>query len=346
MALKPVSNPPNPWRSTHVDWLGEPPPATTQVYLEHARSALSRNDSPDLPFRWGINPYHGCAHACAYCYARPWHEYWDFGAGSDFERKIVVRHGIADRLRETFNKPSWKGETVAFSGITDCYQPLEAHYRLTRACLEVCADFRNPVGIITKGALVRRDLDLLTRLATEARVHVNISLAFADPELCRVIDSGAPSPRVRIETIRQLTDAGISVGLAVAPIIPGLNDDQIVEVLERAREAGATRCFRALVRLNGPVATVFEERVRAGLPLRADKILNGIREMRSGSVEETGFGARMVGSGPRWDMVARLFDTTCRRLGYLSGTEVDGYWSEELRASTTFVRPGSQMTLF
>lgn len=211
--MRPVSNPPNPWNSTHVDWLGDPPPARLTVFEEDARSILSENDSPDVGFRWSVNPYRGCFHACAYCYARPTHQYLGFGAGTDFERRIVAKVNAAALLEQAFNRRSWLGERIAFSGVTDCYQPLEAHYGLTRSCLEVCARFRNPVGIITKGALVRRDVDVLQQLHRTAAVRVHLSIPVADDDTARIIEPGASLPSQRFAAMEALARAGVPVGL-------------------------------------------------------------------------------------------------------------------------------------
>jgi DNA repair photolyase len=195
MKLVPVCNPPNPWASSEVEYLDEIPPARLEVYEDHTREILSHNDSPDLPFRHSVNPYRGCTHACAYCYARPTHEYLGLGAGTDFDRKIVVKPDAAALLREAFERRSWKGELVMFSGVTDCYQPLESTLRLTRACLEVCAEYRNPVAIVTKAPLIERDLDVLTELSRVARVRVAVSIPLWDPDKARAISarvSGTP----------------------------------------------------------------------------------------------------------------------------------------------------------
>src|SRR6266700_3364997 len=188
--MKPValSNPPNPWATTEVEYLEGAPEVRLEVYEDQTRQILAKNDSPDVGFTWSINPYRGCFHGCAYCYARPGHEYLSFGAGTDFERKIVVKPHAPELLREAFAKPSWKGELIAFSGVTDCYQPLEASYRLTRGCLEVCRDFCNPVGVITKSALIRRDADVLGELARTAQARVHMSIAFADNAMARKIE--------------------------------------------------------------------------------------------------------------------------------------------------------------
>lgn len=345
MPPRPIDNPPNPWSSAHVEWLGEPPPATLRVFEERAVDILSENRSPDIPFRYSLNPYRGCQHACAYCYARPTHQYWDFGAGSDFDANIVVKTNAAEKLRERFERRSWQGDVVVFSGNTDCYQPLEASYGLTRACLEVCADYRNPVGIITKSALIRRDIDVLRRLADETALQVTISIPFADKGTARAIEPGAPSPSVRFETIRLLAEAGIEVGVAVAPVIPGLSDSQAVEVLERAAAAGATRAARILLRLPGPVEEVFLARIREKLPLRAAHVESAIRDVRGGALSQTAFGERMSGSGARWRAFEQLFDASARRLGLDTSVDVDPLSNLTVR-SATFRRPTAQLDMF
>src|SRR6187402_3143069 len=194
MLLRPVDNPPNPWASTEVEYLeGDAPAAHLQVLEDRTRNILSKNDSPDIGFTHSVNPYRGCFHACAYCYARPTHQYLDFGAGSDFERKIVVKVNAPELLRKELGRPSWEGDSIVFSGVTDCYQPLEATYKLTQGCLEACLEFENPVGIITKGALIQRDIPLLKQLNEKAGVTVYISLAFADLELARKFEPSTPS---------------------------------------------------------------------------------------------------------------------------------------------------------
>jgi DNA repair photolyase len=312
---RPVSNPPNPWSTTHLSWLGEPPHAELEVFEEEARSVLTENESPDISFRYSVNPYRGCLHGCAYCYARPTHQYLGFGAGTDFDRKIVVKVNAPEALVRDLAKPSFAGGTIAFSGNTDCYQPLEASYGLTRRCLEVCRDSGNTVGVITKGMLVRRDLDILAEMAGRGLASVFVSIPFADDLTARKIEPYASRPSQRFETLRLLSAAGIPAGIAVAPVIPGLNDRDIPALLEEARAAGARSAFMVLLRLPAEVLPVFEERLREEFPLRAEKVLNGIRDVRGGKLNESRFGARMQGTGPRWEAIERLFDLHVNRLG-------------------------------
>lgn len=310
-----VSNPPNPWAEGHVEWFGEPPEIELQVYEEQARSILTENESPDIPFQYSVNPYRGCYHGCAYCYARPTHEYLDFGAGTDFERRIVVKANAPELLYDRLRDPDWTREPITFSGVTDCYQPLEQSYEVTRECLEVCAEIGNPVCIVTKGALVRRDIDILQQLGEAAPVRVYVSIPFADDEVGRAVEPHATLASQRFETLQQLSEAGIPTGVAVAPIIPGLNDSSIPEILERAAEAGAKYAFHVLLRLPGSVEPVFIERLREEFPDRANRVLSALREMRGGELNVSEFGDRMVGQGPRWEIVASLFETHCKRLG-------------------------------
>jgi DNA repair photolyase len=311
----PVANPPNPWASTSVEYLEGAPELKLQVYEDQSRGILAKNDSPDLGFTYSVNPYRGCFHACAYCYARPSHEYLSFGAGTDFDRKIVVKLRAAALLRAAFAKKSWKRQIVMFSGVTDCYQPLEASYRLTRACLEVCAEAANPVAVITKAPLVERDIDVLQSLARVASAHVVLSVPIWDPERARAVEPFVATPARRMRSVRALAEAGISVGVNVAPIIPGLNDEEIPKVLAAARDAGATSAGCSLLRLPGSVAQVFEERMRAAMPLRVDRILHRIRETRGGALNDSRFGVRGRGEGPYATAIRALFVVTATRLG-------------------------------
>ncbi len=308
-----VSNPPNPWVDGHVEWLGEPPEVELKVYEEESASILSTNESPDLPFSYSVNPFRGCFHGCAYCYARRTHEYLDFGAGTDFDRRIVVKVNAPELLRDRIVRPDWEREPIIFSGVTDCYQPLEASYEVTRECLEVCASIGNPVGIVTKGALVRRDIDVLQEIADRAPVRIYVSIPFADDEAGRKLEPHATTITQRFRTIEALADAGLAVGVAVAPIIPGLSDSDVPDILRRAADRGADHAFYTLLRLPGTVEPVFRERLREAYPDRADKVFSQLRQMRDGEVNNTEFGDRMEGKGARWQTTRSLFELHCRR---------------------------------
>ena len=342
MRARPASNPKNRFAREHVEW-EEPPLRHVRVVEDASREILSHNDSPDVGFSHSVNPYRGCQHACAYCYARPTHEYLGFGAGTDFDTAIVVKRRAPELLRAAFERPSWRGETVAFSGVTDPWQPLEAELRLTRACLEVCLEYRNPVGVITKSALLGRDLDLLAALAREARVSVAVSLPFLDPALARALEPWAAHPGRRLDLIARLADAGLAPTVMVAPVIPGL-DHELPRVLEAAREAGAARAGWVLLRLPGAVAPVFEERVRAALPDAAPRILHLVRETRGGGLYDPRFGRRFRGEGPYAAAIAAVFEKTAARLGY----ETAGRTCDRSEPPSTFRRPprNGQLALF
>ncbi len=316
MEPKRVWNPPNPYLTEHRELLGEPPVAALEVYEDQSKTILSHNDSPDLGFRWSVNPYRGCFHACGYCYARPTHEYFGFGAGTDFERKIFVKRRAPQLLEQAFRRLSWRGERVMFSGVTDCYQPLEASWGLTRGCLDACLKFRNPVGIVTKSLLIRRDAPLLATLAREADASVSMSIAFLDERIARLIEPGAPTIRRRFETMRILADAGVPVGIGIAPVIPGLNDHDIPGLLKEAKRNGARFAFKTLLRLPGSVQAVFFHRLREVMPLRAAKIEHRIRETRRGQLNDSRFGQRHFGDGEYWEMIERVWALWTRRLGF------------------------------
>jgi DNA repair photolyase len=252
------------------------------------------------------------------CYARPSHEYLSFGAGTDFEKKIVMKPDAPALLREAFDKKSWKGELVVFSGVTDCYQPLEGKMGLTRGCLEVCLEYKNPVGLITKSPIIERDIDLLSALAKEASVRVSVSIPFWKKDIAKAMEPYVTTPERRMKIVERLAAAGIPVGVSVSPIVPGLNDEDVGEVLQHAKDAGATHAFYVLLRLPGAVANVFEERLRKELPLRADKVMNRIRETRGGKVYDTRWSARQTGEGVYAEMIATLFEKTAKRLGLRS----------------------------
>ena len=312
----PVSNPPNPWLSEDVVYFeGDAPPATLSIYEDRTRSVITTNDSPDLPFDHGVNPYRGCYHGCSYCYARPSHEYLSFGSGTDFERKLLVKRDAPALLRAEFERPRWKGKLLLFSGITDCYQPLEASYRLTRQCLEVCAEYRNPVGIVTKGLLIERDLDVLVELHRVTHLSISISIPLWDIEASRAVEPYVAAPQRRMQTVARLANAGLDVGVNVSPLIPSLGDRDMPTILKAAADAGAVRANMGFLRLPGTVGEVFERRLRDQLPLKADRILARVRDARGGALNSPAFFERMRGRGTYVDSVRRLFETQVSRLG-------------------------------
>lgn len=313
--MRHVANPTNPYAAANCEWLGPPPEARVEVFEERAKSILSTNNSPDIPFRYSINPYRGCQHACSYCYARCTHEYLGWGAGTDFDTRIVAKVNAPELLAGEMSRRSWRREPIAFSGVTDCYQPLEAVYRLTERCLRVCHDYCNPVSIITKAYLIVRDCDLLAGLHDRARVRVYFSIPFADDRMARHIETGAPPPSRRFEAIRRLADVGLPVGVMVAPIIPGLNDRDVATILKRAADAGARSAAYLPLRLVGSVDPVFRTRLVAALPDHAARVDELLSEVRGGRTDETRFGHRMRGQGEYWDSVRQLFEKTARRCG-------------------------------
>lgn len=335
-----VENPPNPFANSRCEWLEAAPPVEVEVYEEHAKSLLTQNDSPDIPYRWSVNPYRGCQHACSYCYARRTHEYLDLGAGTDFESKITVKVNAAELLRAELGRRGWTREQIAFSGVTDCYQPLETRYQLTRRCLEACLDYANPVGVVTKSYLVVRDVDLLAELNRRAGAEVLFSITFADDALAAVVEPGAPRPSSRFQALRQLRDAGIPAGLVIAPVIPGLNDRDIPALLMRAAECGAISASFSPIRLPGTVADVFLSRLRVVLPDAATRVEARIRDLRGGKLNDPRFGCRMTASGPYWESIQRLFETVATRVGLHGGQP----WCQD-GAGAARVGP-KQLTLF
>jgi DNA repair photolyase len=322
--VRAVDNPPNPWRSAHTELLAPEPLQAPQVFEEESRSILSENDSPDVPFRFSVNPYRGCHHGCAYCYARPTHQWLDFGAGTDFERKLVVKVNAPELLRRELGRRQTElaAEVLAFSGVTDCYQPLEATYGLTRRCLEVCRDVRQHVGIITKGALVARDAALLGEVHRAASAVVHFSVPTDDEHDARALEPYAPTPQRRLDAMAAVAAQGVPVGVSVSPLIPGWNDHRIPSVLQAAKAHGASYAWMILLRLPREVHDVFTARVREELPLRADKILSLLGQVRGdGGLQESRFGKRMRGEGARWQMAEDLFKLWCKKLGLKMRTE-------------------------
>jgi DNA repair photolyase len=286
------------------------------VYLRDvSRSIIARNDSPDIGFDASINPYRGCSHGCIYCFARPTHEYLGFSAGLDFESKILVKQNAPDLLRKELSSSRWKPQVLAMSVATDCYQPVEKKLRLTRRCLKVIAEFRNPVAVVTKNHLVTRDIDLLSELARYDAAMVAISLTTLDDDLRRVMEPRTSRPARRLAAIEALARADIPVGVMIAPIIPGLTDHEMPALLSAAAEAGASFAAYTPVRLPYAVRPLFEDWLEHHFPERKEKVLNRIRSIRGGKLNDPRFGSRMRGEGIFAEHIAQLFSISCRRAG-------------------------------
>ncbi|MFN0158785.1 MAG: PA0069 family radical SAM protein [Bacteroidota bacterium] len=315
-------NTPNRFEQTHLEPIDidlqyeeEQPPVPTTFYIDSSKSILAKNNSPDLPFDYSINPYRGCEHGCIYCYARPSHEYLGFSAGLDFETKIMVKLDAPHLLAETLRKKSWQPQMVAFSGNTDCYQPVERSLQLTRKCLEVFLDFRNPVGLITKNALITRDIDILQEMAKLNIVHVMLSITTLDPNVARRMEPRTSTPANRLKAIELLAKAGIPVGVNAAPIIPGLTDEELPAILTAASDHGAVSAGYILVRLPGAVEPLFLEWVQREFPDRAARILNRIKDTRQGELSDSRFGKRMSGEGEIARTIKDLFVVHARKHG-------------------------------
>ena len=312
----------------------EPRPET--VYLrDHSRSIIATNNSPDIGFDASINAYRGCSHGCVYCYSRPTHEYLGLSAGLDFESKVLVKEQAPALLRKQLSSPRWEPKVLSMSGVTDCYQPVERKLGITRGCLEVLAEFRNPVVVVTKNHLVTRDKDLLSELARHEAAAVAVSLTTLDDDLRRVMEPRTSRPVRRLAAIRKLAEAGIPVGVMTAPVIPGLNDHELPNLLLAAAEAGATFAGYVPVRLPGAVAPLFEDWLERHFPDRKAKVLNHIRSMRGGRLNDPEFGTRMKGEGVYAEHLSRLFGVACRRAGIERGRFP--------KLSTAFFRRGGGM---
>lgn len=294
----------------------ERPRRATQYFRDRTKTIINRNNSPDVGFETSVNPYRGCEHGCIYCYARPTHEYLGFSAGLDFESKIMVKMDAPELLKVELESPRWKPQVLVMSGVTDPYQPIERRLRITRGCLEVLAQFRNPVAIITKNRLVTRDLDLLGELATHNAAAVNISVTSLDSKLQRVLEPRTSLPETRLEAISQLRAAGIPAGVMVAPIIPGLTDHEVPRILEACAKAGAQFAGYTIVRLPWAVAPLFEHWLEERFPDRKEKILGRIRDLRgNGRLNNSQWRTRMTGEGIFAEQIASLFEIGCRRAG-------------------------------
>lgn len=316
-----ADNPPNRFQTLAVErddelLADEAASAPRTLYLKDtSRSIIVRNDSPDVGFTFSINPYRGCEHGCIYCYARPTHEYLGFSAGLDFETRIVVKADAPRLLREELSSPRWQPQMLAISGVTDCYQPVERKLALTRQCLQVLCEFRNPVGVITKNHLVTRDIDVLKELAEVNAAIAMLSVTTLDAELSRKMEPRASAPARRLAAIEALADAGIPTGVMVAPVIPGLTDHEIPSILKAAAAAGARFCGYVPLRLPLGVAPLFEQWLQRHFPDRKDKVLNRIRSVRGGKLNDSNFHTRMHGGGPFAEQIKTIFRLAAQRAG-------------------------------
>jgi DNA repair photolyase len=301
-----------PWSDdTDPEWH---PPAT-QVTMEQAKSILTRNQSPDVPFNVSLNPYRGCEHGCIYCFARPTHSYLELSPGLDFETKLFAKVNAADLLRRELASPSWQPECIALGVNTDGYQPCERGLGITRSVLEVLHECGQPVGLITKSALIERDIDLLAPMAEKRQAVVSITITTLDHRIARTLEPRAASPTRRLQTIRRLTEAGIPVGVNVAPVIPFVTDQDMESILEAAADAGVSSASYIILRLPWEVSPLFQQWLQAHFPDRTERVMNRIRDMRGGKEYDASFGKRMRGEGIWADLIRQRFDMAVRRLG-------------------------------
>jgi len=318
--------PPNRFEKIHVEadleqladddeLLAEGRRVPTEFLVDESQSLITSNDSPDIPFRYSANPYRGCEHGCAYCYARPGHEYLGFDAGLDFETRIMVKQRAPQLLREELARSSWHGEFIALSGVTDCYQPAERHFKLTRGLLEVMLEARQASGIITKNALVARDLDLLEPLAKLRLTEVNLSITSLDAELQRTLEPRTSNPQAKLAAMKKLSAAGVPVRVMVAPVIPGLTDHEMPRILEAAAEAGATSAGYTLLRLPHAVRPIFLDWLGRNYATKLEKVKSLIRDTRGGGLNDPNFGSRMRGEGPYAEQIRQTFKVYTKRYG-------------------------------
>jgi DNA repair photolyase len=293
----------------------ELPVIQTQFFDDNTKSILFKNDSPDVGMSYSLNPYRGCEHGCAYCRARPYHEYLGFNAGIDFESKIMVKHDAPELLRRELSKRSWMPECVMMSGNTDCYQPAERKYEITRKCLEVFLEFRNPVSILTKNALILRDLDILKELASMQLVSTMLSITSFDKELRRRLEPRTSTPERKLQAIEQLAKAGVPVGIMVGPIIPGLNDNEVPNILKRGADAGAKWVAHTILRLPYAVAPIFQDWIEKNYPEKANRVMTRIRMIRGGKLNDANWGTRMTGTGGYADYMHNVVATLAKKYG-------------------------------
>src|SRR5918993_373770 len=317
---------------------GDPPPLKTQVTVERAKSIISHNDSPDVCFSQSINPYSGCEHGCSYCFARPSHGYRNLSPGIDFETRIFAKPNAAELLRAELSRPGYKCEEIMIGVNTDAYQPIEREWKITRSIIEVCSEFNQPIGLITKNATIERDIDLIAPMAQKRLAAVTISCNNLDHEIARRLEPRCAAPTRRLQVMRRLSDAGIPVCVLVAPVIPFLTDDQIEPVLEAAWEHGARRAGYVLLRLPWEVKDIFKDWLERHYPLKAKHVMSRVHEMREGRDNDPCFGSRMVGSGLLAELLEKRFDIACKRIGFNAerGRDLD---------TTLFAVPGKAQQL-
>lgn len=312
----------------------------TEYYKDSSRSIIAYNDSPDVGFNAGINPYRGCEHGCVYCYARPSHEYFGLSLGLDFETKIFVKKDAPSLLRKELSSPNWRPQTIALSGNTDPYQPAERYFQLSRECLRVLADFRNPVGIVTKNYLVTRDIDILQSLSEFDAALVAVSLTTLDPDLARAMEPRTSQPEYRLKAIQRLSDKGIPTMVLIAPVIPGLTDHEIPNIIQRAVSVGATQAGYIMLRLPYGVKDLFQNWLEARYPNKKNKVLNRIYSIRGGKLNSNEFHERMKGNGVFAEQIRKIFELACRK----AGIEANRFEPSK----ENFLRPGTseQLELF
>lgn len=305
----------------HLLQTGEKLKKMTQFQKVYPKTIVNKVTSPDLPFEYSMNPYQGCEHGCIYCYARNSHEYWCYSAGRDFESKILVKHQAAALLRKKFDSKAWTGQPIMLSGNTDCYQPIERQLEITRSLLQVCLEYRNPVGIITKNAMILRDLDILQELAEMNLVRVAISITSLNEKLRERMEPRTSTSGLRFNAVRRLSEAGVPVTVMMAPVIPSINNQEIMKVAEKAAENGAKGLSHTVVRLNGVIGKLFEEWLEEFYPDRKEKVLNQIKEIHGGQLNDSRFKTRMRGEGEYADQISRMFKMAIKKYGLIGHVE-------------------------
>jgi DNA repair photolyase len=318
------------------DWTETVP--ATQYLLQESTSIVNKVDSPDVGMWYSMNPYAGCEHGCIYCYARNVHEYWGYSAGIDFEQKIIVKENAPQLLRKFLMHPKWDGTPISLSGNTDCYQPAEKQFRLTRQLLEVCNEFNQPVGMITKNAGMLRDKDLLKQMAAKKLISILVSITSFNEDLRRVMEPRTTTALQRLRLIKELSDEGVRMGVMLGPMIPGLNDHEMQRIMKAAAEHGATFTAYTFIRLNGAIKLLFHDWLYKNFPDRADKVWHLIEQSHDGKVNDSRWGVRMRGEGPVAQMVAQQY----KKYGLLYGMNAER-WELD---SSRFCRPGQQLGLF